>query len=134
MEPMSAAMMQSIVSQINNRGPIWRRRLLVESGGYDTVAAVTDVAYIVSEFGSTTVHLRDGSCGLCRISIEELNRQLDPDMFQRISRSHIVALEQVSRLRTIDGGRMELTLRSQPSVYLTVTRSHAAELRMKLDR
>ncbi|MCM1502706.1 MAG: LytTR family transcriptional regulator [Bacteroidales bacterium] len=134
MEPMSAAMMQSIVSQINNRGPIWRRRLLVESGGYDTVAVVTDVAYIVSEFGSTTVHLKDGTAGTCGISIEELNRQLDPEMFQRISRSHIVSLEQVSTLRVIEGGRLELALRSQPGTTLTVTRSHAAELWEKLDR
>jgi DNA-binding LytR/AlgR family response regulator len=59
--------------------------------------------------------------------MKELLRQLDPARFEAVHRSHIVNLDAVTRLRTIDDRRLELTLRD--GQRLVASRSASERLR-----
>lgn len=105
-------------------GPIGR--IFVRSGRAIVPMAVDTIAwfealgdYVAAHAGSTT--------HLVHVSLNRLERRLDPKRFSRIHRTHIVNLDHVEAFRRQDAGRLVAQLRD--GQVLAVSRAKAQELR-----
>ena len=86
--------------------------------------AVEEVLYFESADKYTCVVLSGGE-KLLRISLAELETELDPRQFQRIHRSTMVNLAHVHSTRRDDSGRMFVRFKQHPR-ELTVSRAYHA--------
>ena len=110
--------------------PVPASRLPVEGADGTHFIDSTDVRSIRADAHYTRVH--DGTRErMCPWSISEAEAQLDPGLFVRVHRSHIVAIPHVSFVRKEgDGGIIEL---GGPSPHrVPVSRAKIAELKARL--
>ncbi len=82
-------------------------------GDVTELIAVTDVVYFKADQKYTSIVTPDKEY-LVRISIKELEQQLDPNKFWRIHRGIIVAVADIASAKRDLRGRYQLTLRRRP--------------------
>ncbi len=61
--------------------------------------------------------------------MDELERQLDPDMFFRINRQCIISPESVKLIKKIYSRRLEVILMNMPNVRLQVSKDRVADFK-----
>lgn len=106
------------------------QRIPVESGGGAQFVNVGDVRSVRADAHYTWVH--DGSRErMCGWSISEAEASLDPAIFFRVHRSHIVAMPHVTQMRKEgDGAVIEV---DGPNPHLVpVSRNRVAEVKARL--
>jgi len=105
-------------------GPI--SRIFVRSGRAIVPLAVDTIAWFEALGDYVAVHAGTAT-HLVHVSLNRLERRLDPKRFARIHRTHIVNLDHVAAFRRQDAGRLVAQLRD--GSVLAVSRAKAQELR-----
>lgn len=131
---LSLSHLQTAISQMGSGNPVWRKRLLMERGTSVSVVPMEAVACMTIEFSCVTVHLQDGTSGLVDMRLDELEEQLDPEKFIRVSRQCIVSLDSIADIIHMPAGRLMLILHTPDRKQVIVTRSRVSALKEKLDR
>lgn len=109
--------------------------LPAELGGITQLVPRDTIGWVEAEGDYARLHSASGA-HLVRIPLSTLESRWRDKGFQRIHRSYLVALKQVTGLRTTDGS-MLVRLRANgdsPAVELPVSRRQAKELRDRLVR
>lgn len=104
-------------------------RIAVKDRGRIDLVPLRDIDYIDSAGHYACLHV-GRRVHLMRISLGELEDQLDPACFARIHRSVIIQLAKVETIAPRRNGDLSLTLRGGAS--LTVSRTYAEDLRTRL--
>ncbi|HXR93278.1 MAG TPA: LytTR family DNA-binding domain-containing protein, partial [Steroidobacteraceae bacterium] len=104
-------------------------RIAVKDRGRIDLVPLRDIDYVDSAGHYACLHV-GRRVHLMRISLGELEAQLDPARFARIHRSVIVQLARVETIAPRRNGDLSLTLRGGAS--LTVSRTYAEDLRTRL--
>ncbi|MCV3765075.1 MHYT domain-containing protein [Rhizobium sp. TRM95796] len=105
-------------------------RIPVQSGGATQFVPVGDVRSIRADAHYTWVH--DGNRErMCGWSISEAEAQLDPTMFIRVHRSHIVAMPHVTLVRK-EGDAAVVELDGPHPHQAPVSRARVAEVKARL--
>ncbi len=86
----------------------------------DAIAWFEALGDYVAVHAGTATHL-------VHVSLNRLERRLDPKRFARIHRTHIVNLDHVEAFKRQDAGRLVAQMRGGPA--LAVSRAKAQELR-----
>jgi len=112
--------LRRLVSELADRRPVRDDRILVEAAGRSVLLAATAIDRIESDRNYASVHSA-GRVYTLRITMDELERRLDPARFVRLNRSTIVNVERVVDLvpeghgdalvRLSDGTRLRLSRR-----------------------
>ena len=92
-------------------GPTLRGRFLVREGDRYLVIKAGEITWITAAGNYVELHLGARSV-LLRMTLSELERQLDPGRFARIHRSTIVALDEIREIVPEWHGDSEVILRS----------------------
>lgn len=106
------------------RGPL--KRLFVRSRGGITPILVDDISRFEAQDDYVAIHGRDG-CHLASLRMTELEAMLDPDVFLRIHRSHIVNLDHVVSMTPHPSNRLQVTMRDGTRLF--ASRARSKELR-----
>ena len=101
-------------------------KLFIRDGERCWFVALGDISLFESEGNYTRVYFNTERPLMLR-SLNQLSTRLDPQLFFRASRRHIVNLDKVRRLIWLDGAALALELEDGSSVE--VSRRRAAELR-----
>ena len=104
-------------------------RIAVRDRGRIDLVPMRDIDYIDAAGHYVCLHV-GRRVHLMRMSLGELEAQLDPGSFTRIHRSAIVRLDRVETLTARRNGDLDLTLRG--GAVLTVSRTYAEGLRARL--
>ncbi|MEM1248537.1 MAG: LytTR family DNA-binding domain-containing protein [Acidobacteriota bacterium] len=105
------------------------KRLAIQKTGRKLLVPVEEVRWIESDDYCVRVHAENGSHVL-RASLNELEKQLDPEDFLRVHRGAIVRLEAVETIRRREHGTRVLKLRTGEQVNVARSRSKAVEERL----
>ncbi|MES0884111.1 MHYT domain-containing protein [Roseibium sp. SCP14] len=127
----SAAGLQAAPSAARSSTPAAKRTLPIERDGQKTQIGISDVAAIHADAHYTKLY--DGHREyFCPLSISEAEQQLDPKIFKRVHRSHIVNLSCVASFkRAGDGG--VLVLEGDEAQTVPVSRSRWSRIRARLN-
>jgi DNA-binding LytR/AlgR family response regulator len=110
-----------------------RKTLLVNQGKGLVPLEVAQVAYIYTSQEMVLVKTLEGNVFTLDASLEQLEEQLSPYTFFRISRQFIVQKKAVKKVESESSGRLLLHLQPQPAGEVTVSRRRAPEFRQWLD-
>jgi DNA-binding LytR/AlgR family response regulator len=104
--------------------------LPVGMGGSTRIVSRSEIRWVEASGDYVRLHLRDGSSPLLRMSLTALEQQWSDHGFARVHRSYLVAIREISELRTdASGGSVLIGERVLP-----VSRRHMRELRDRLVR
>lgn len=122
-------------SLIQNAKRTFKERFIIKSGNKLQYKPVQEVAYFFAD-GKTTflVSKKENRKYLIDYSLEELEDQLDPDVFFRISRKVIVGIDSIAEIKGLISTRLELRLHQPVEFELTVSRERAQRLKEWLNK
>ncbi len=118
---------------MRNHGTRFRQRFVInEKDGFHAVM-VSEVSHIKTEKGCTLVVLKDGSSAPVDLSLDELEKQLDPAVFFRANRQYIVAVDSIADIKTSLDRKLKIRLKAAPSELVAVSRDRSQALRQWMD-
>jgi two-component system response regulator LytT len=63
-----------------------------------------------------------------------LEEQLDPEVFFRANRQHIISINNIKGIHNFFNGKLKVTLLKQPATEILISREKAAAFKQWLDR
>ena len=108
------------MDQLSGTGPL--TRIFVRDRGRIVPVAVRDIERLEADDDYVAVYTR-GRRYLVYLNMSEFEARLDPAMFLRIHRSHIVNLDHVAALSSYDATRLQVELRDGTKLLASRTRS-----------
>lgn len=84
--------------------------ILVKSGFRQVALRVHEILFVESERNYVRIHLETGTVLKSRVQIERLGQHLGTQRFLRIHRGRLVNMERIRSVRSLAGGRLQLTL------------------------
>ena len=117
-----SAELNSLYQMIVQKMPKYRERFSVTYGQKIKTFSVADIAYFLSNEGSTSACLFNGKTYPVDESIEKLKNELDPDEFFRINRQLLVKLNAIVNVHVYPKSRLKLELKPDPGfdVYVSI--------------
>lgn len=107
----------------------WLQRIPVEMRGQMRVVPVDRIDYITSSGPYAELHVGERTFAV-RERMQQLEEQLDPDVFMRVHRSVIVRLDRIDVMLRSAGG--DYAVRLKDGTELSVSRSRREALEAKL--
>jgi len=107
----------------------WLQRIPVEMRGQMRVVPVDRIDYITSSGPYAELHVGERTFAV-RERMQQLEEQLDPDLFMRVHRSVIVRLDRIDVMLRSAGG--DYAVRLKDGTELSVSRSRREALEAKL--
>lgn len=124
----------NLVDIIKKQGIAYRSRFLVQvNDGYKTLV-VKDIDYIYSEFKITHLVLQNNVVQPVSYTMDELEEQLDPEVFFRANRQHIISINSIKGIHNFFNGKLKVTLLKHPAAEILISREKAAAFKQWLDR
>ena len=108
------------MDQLSGTGPL--TRIFVRDRGRIVPVAVREIERLEADDDYVAVYSR-GRRYLVYLNMSEFEARLDPAMFLRIHRSHIVNLDHVASLASYDATRLQVELRDGTKLLASRTRS-----------
>ena len=105
----------------------FRSRFLIRLGDRILPVNTGDIAYLYSESKNSWIVTRQGRSYVMDESLDTIEKNLDPSMFFRISRSAIVAEGVIDSISKLLGGRLKIILKKgvEERTDLTVSRARS---------
>lgn len=97
------------LAQIRNEDK-YVRRLLIPNDGRSFFVAVREILRLESEGNNVAVHCKRGVYSL-RTTLESLEARLDPGIFARVHRSHLVNIDEIAEIHPWFHGDYKLLMR-----------------------
>ncbi len=109
------------------------RFLLPYCDGYKTVCT-KDINHIFTENKIVRLFLNNGTSEAVSMSMDELEKQLNPSSFFRANRQFIVNIESILFLGNYFGGKLVLRLKGYPNTQIIISKDKAPLLKEWLDK
>lgn len=112
----------------------YRKRFLCPYKDGLVICRTTEISYISLDYGVVKLHLLKGESHPVDLTMDELEMQLEPEMFFRANRQHIIQIDSIHRLINYWNRRIKVELTGFPEVEVIVSKEKSAELKKWLDR
>ena len=111
-----------------------RSRFLIPlNDGYKSVG-VEEVDYIYSEFKVTHLVSNERQTYATHQTMDELEEQLDPSLFFRANRQHIISLGIIKDIHNYFNGKLKVVINKYPDAEILISREKAISFKQWLDR
>jgi DNA-binding LytR/AlgR family response regulator len=110
--------------------------ILVKSGFKQVATRVREILYVESARNYVRIYLENGTVLKSRVPIDRLAQHLGRERFLRIHRGRVVNRERIRSVRSLTGGRLQLTLSQGSTIIVARDRRRAvlAEIGAVIDR
>ena len=112
----------------------YRERFLIPfRDGYKTIYA-KDINHIYTENKIVKLYMNDSSSEVVSISMEELEKQLNPNYFFRANRQFIINIKSIKSLSNYFGGKLKIRLTLYPEIEVVISKDKAPALKEWIDK
>lgn len=125
--------MARLLAAVSAPGTLYRDRFLVKLGTKLLPIATAEIAYFLSNDGTTELHTRNGKRHLIDQPLDEIEAQLDPRNFHRLNRQCIACVECIAMVHQHFNGKLKVELRPAAPVEVMVSRERAKGFKDWLD-
>ncbi len=108
------------------------RFLLSYRDGYVSVS-VKDISHIALDERSTRLYMNNGTTETVRYSLDELEKQLNPDEFFRANRQYLIRRDSILSVNNWFNSKLKVHLKKYCDADIIVSRERAAALKEWLD-
>lgn len=132
--PSSTEDIAEIYRILQGRAKSYRRQFLVnEKDGY-IIVPVADISYISSEAGMARLYLKSRKQYNVDLSLDYIESQLDPMLFFRATRRHIVNITSIQRITKWFNRKVKIQLSEYSETEIIISKEKVSLLRQWLDR
>ncbi|MFD1605460.1 LytR/AlgR family response regulator transcription factor [Flavobacterium artemisiae] len=112
----------------------YRLRFLVNyRDGYKSVN-VSDIDFVYSEFKTSHLFLKDNTIVPVAQTMEELDMELDPDIFFRANRQFFIRAESIKSISNYFNSKLKIELKRAPQHEVIISREKASLFKSWMDR
>lgn len=108
-------------------------RIVAKINDQLVIVKTDEISYCVIQNGNTWVYSTNGTKVLIDHSLEELEKQLNPNLFFRINRKFIVKIESIKKIETYFNSRYVLKLLPEIDEEVIVARDRAQQFKKWLE-
>lgn len=125
--------MPSLQQELHNLGkllataPEYKQRFVVKVGDQIIVVPTADVAYFFSEDKATYIMTKEGKTYLSDASLDSIEDQLNPDVFFKLSRNCIAAIDSIASISRYFNSRLQIELQPRFSRPILVSRQRVPD-------
>jgi len=120
-----ALKIESLLDNLQTSGKKYKTRFLVKQHDQLVPVSHEEIAYFVTANELVCLVRKDGRQFLVDYTLEELERQLDPQYFFRLNRQFIAAMPAITKIHTYFNGKLKLELKPDTSQEVIVSREKA---------
>ncbi|MNK75735.1 Transcriptional regulatory protein YpdB [compost metagenome] len=114
--------------------PVFRMRFLVTyRDGYKSVD-VSDIDFIYSEFKTSNLFLKSGVIISIPQTMEELEQELDPNIFFRANRQFFIRAESIKSIANYFNAKLKIQLKLDPEREVIISREKTPFFKQWMDR
>jgi DNA-binding LytR/AlgR family response regulator len=121
--------LQMLMQQMKAHQMKYRERFLVAYKDGFLVVNVCDISHICTENKDTRIYLKNGKWYSISQPLEEVERELCPDDFFRVSRQYILHIDAIGGLKTHFVGKYRVVLKYYPETDVMCSRDRAPQLK-----
>ena len=108
----------------------YRERFLISRHGDEQIVVLVDsVSMIGISDGLVCIYTNDGKSYPINMTLDELEKQLDPRYFMRVNRQYIVHASDVLKLSLLFMGKIRVHIKSYPNLEITVSKEKASSVK-----
>ena len=124
--------MQNLIADLVPKKP--KQRFLISKGDSLIPVHAVDIAYIYTEDKAVMIKTLTGSSYFISYSLDELEQQLDEEVFFRLNRQVIANLAAINKISNYFNGKLKIDLKPAYSGEVIVSRSKAPLFKSWLER
>ncbi|MFZ0490095.1 MAG: LytTR family DNA-binding domain-containing protein [Salegentibacter sp.] len=122
--------MEDFRSLLNiSEAPSYKKRFTVQVGQHLKIIETADICCFYSENKATYAHTELGRAYLLDLSLEALEKELNPEHFFRINRKSIVQLKFIKDIVAYTNSRLELKIKAFEESSLIVSRERVKDFK-----
>ncbi|KAF2516848.1 response regulator transcription factor [Flavobacterium salilacus subsp. salilacus] len=110
----------------------YKKRFTIKMGQRLKVVNVEDAECFFSENKGTYIHTKDNRDYLLECTLEQLESELDPEKFYRVSRKHIVNIDAINDIVVYTNSRLKVIFPSYNEDEVIVSRERVSDFRQWL--
>ena len=126
--------LSSLLQRFANKEPVYRTRFLISRGENYTIVQADEIAYFNTAGHDAIIVTDNGTKQVVDYTLEELEQQLDPDKFFRISRKMIVRIDAIHKIHRLFNGRLSLVLEPHYEEEAIVSRQRVNDFKIWIDK
>ncbi|MBR4786549.1 MAG: response regulator transcription factor [Bacteroidales bacterium] len=111
----------------------YRERFLISFRDTFHVVPVSEMSHVGISDGIVRLYTTGGKSHLLNMTLDELEKQLDPERFMRVNRQYIVSAAAVEKLSAHFLGKMRVHLKGYPDTEVIVSREKVSAVKRWLD-
>lgn len=116
---------QRLLQALDPRAPRYRDRFLVKLGTKLLPVAMDEIAFFLSNEGTTEMHMHTGRKHLLDQPLDELEAQLDPAFWFRVNRQCIAHMRAVDVVHQHFQGKLKVAMKPTAPIDVMVSREKA---------
>jgi two-component system response regulator LytT len=124
----------NLVKSMQAKQTIYRSRFLIAYRDKYILVIASDIAYFSSENKATFLIMHDSQRYMVDQTLEILEKELDPDVFFRISRQFIVSLKSIHKIHQSFNGQLKVELSPVLDEGVLMSREKSSQLKKWLDQ
>lgn len=127
--------MRRLVEYMYRNNYRYRERFLLpyRDDGYISVQ-VKNISHIALKERTTLIFLNDGASMNISYSLDELESQLNPDIFFRANRQYLLHIDSIRNVSNYFNSRLKIHMKKYPDTEIIVSRERASALKEWLDK
>ncbi len=111
----------------------YRERFLIAFRDTFHVVPVSEMSHVGISDGVVRLYTTDGKSNMLNLTLDELEKQLDPERFMRVNRQYIVSAAAVEKLSAHFLGKMRIHLKGYADTEVIVSREKVSAVKRWLD-
>lgn len=126
--------LKKVFEMMKGSGYQYRERFLLSCKEGLKIVWVKDINHIFTENMVVRLYLNDGTSEVVPMTMDELERQLNPKEFFRANRQYIIRAESIRHIQNYFNSKLTIHLSGYPKVRIVVSREKVPILKEWLDR
>lgn len=118
---------------VNPDAKVFKKRFTIKTGQHLKMVSVDEVECFYSENKGTYLHTTDNRNYLLETTLEQLETELDPKEFFRVSRKFIVSLKAIKDIVVYSNSRLKVILPSYKEDEVIVSRERVSDFKNWLE-
>jgi DNA-binding LytR/AlgR family response regulator len=118
---------------LNPSDTAYKKRFSVKVGQHLKLINIDEIECIYSENKGTYIHTHEGRNYLLDITLEQLENELDPDLFFRINRKFYVQINAIKDMVSYTNSRLEIKLNTYSEQQVIVARERVKDFKSWLE-
>lgn len=120
---------QTLNKLVERLSTTYKSRLLIHNGSKITIVDVKDVSCFEADNVAQYCYTNEGKKFLVDHTIRDLQQLLDPSLFFRISRKHLIKAQSIAEIENYFNGRLILKMQGCPSNEIIVARERVKDFK-----